>query len=69
MRLKRKKSQRVDAAANRLYAIMASKAASIAVLRTGLGNWPGAEEAAEKAIEYMERAGADAVRWHYKPPA
>lgn len=68
MRLQRKQSQRVNRAANRLFAVMARKAADIAVLRASSGDWLGSERAAEKAIEYMERAGADAVSFYYRDP-
>lgn len=68
MKLRRKKSKRVNERANQLFAVMANRAAATAVIRAGMSNWPGAEEAAGKAVEYMERAGADAVRYHYKAP-
>lgn len=47
---------------------MASAAAEKAVIRVRCGEWKGAEEAADKAIKYMEQAGAYALRRYYRDP-
>ena len=63
-----KRSKTVHAAINRLYATMATAAARQAMKRVQYKESYEAGVWLDRTIEWMDAAGADAVKWHYQTP-